>query len=71
MAERLLDLVSVATRLGVTRGDIARMVREGTLPHIALPNGEVRFDPGELSSWIESRRRPVKPALKGGPADGD
>ena len=66
MAESLLDLVSVATRLGVSRSDVARMVRDGSLPHIALPNGEIRFDRRVFEAWLNSRRRPEAPARKGG-----
>ncbi|MBM4038886.1 MAG: helix-turn-helix domain-containing protein [Planctomycetes bacterium] len=69
MADRLLDVVAVATRLGLTRGEIARLVREGTLPHIALPNGEIRFDAGEVAAWIDSRRRPAALAREGGPSN--
>jgi predicted DNA-binding transcriptional regulator AlpA len=54
----MLDTHQVADRLGVSSTTVRkwRMSGDGP-PWLKLPGGTVRYDPGTLAEWIESRRR--------------
>lgn len=54
----LLDADDAARLLAVTIRRVKALVRRGEIPHVTLPTGEVRFEPGELSRWLESCRQP-------------
>ena len=52
-AGRLLDMIPARAK---------RLARRGALPCVVLPDGEVRFLPADLESWVEEHRcLPVKP----------
>jgi hypothetical protein len=36
------------------RGRSLRLARAGKLPHIKLPDGEIRFDEAEINSFLQS-----------------
>ncbi len=64
------DLIApeeLAMGLRVARVTIYAWVRRGTIPHLKL-EGLVRFDPQEVQSWLESKRRAARKAPGGGPA---
>jgi predicted site-specific integrase-resolvase len=54
------DEVSEMLRLPVRR--LSRMARQGEIPAVILPDGEIRFDPDELRRWVQSCKRPSQPA---------
>jgi hypothetical protein len=53
----VLDVADAGRLLLLGPRRIRAMVRSGELPHIALPDGEVRFIEADLLAWIESRKR--------------
>lgn len=59
MSTALLDVLDAASVLNMSTRHVHNLVRAGQLPHVAFPNGEVRFDLDDLRQWIESRKRPV------------
>ena len=38
---------------------VRALARGGQLPHVVLPGGEIRFDPADLSRFVEAHKRPV------------
>lgn len=60
----LIDEIEAARLLGLTTRQVMRLVRRDELPHVELPNGEVRFTEGDLSAWVESRKRPAREATR-------
>ncbi len=50
---------ALATRLMLTPAQLRRLVRECDLPHVELPNGEVRFALADVDEWIREHRRPI------------
>jgi predicted DNA-binding transcriptional regulator AlpA len=57
MNATLLDLLDAGTMLALSTRQVRALVRSGKLPHVALPNGEVRFVGSDLRDWIESHKR--------------
>jgi Helix-turn-helix domain len=55
----LLTPAEVGAWLCLPERRVLRMTREGALPHVELPGGEIMFEPAALSDWIERHRRPV------------
>lgn len=37
---------------------ISRLARQGDIPSVMLPDGEVRFLEADLWAWVERHRRP-------------
>ena len=63
------DLISpeeLAAALKIARVTAYQWVRRGVIPHLKL-EGVVRFDPAEIESWLESKRRAARKAPGGGP----
>lgn len=56
---QLLTKHEAAEALRLTPGQVSRLAHRGELPSVILPNKEVRFDPADISAWIESRKSPV------------
>lgn len=46
-------------------GRSARMARKGLIPHLILPDGEIRFDPDVIEKWLAELAEPA-PAAAGG-----
>ena len=47
----------VATWLGLSRTDVAKMVSRGEIPFIKICEKEVRFNLAELRAWAEKNRQ--------------
>lgn len=56
----LMDIATVAERLGVTPRFVRRLVAERRIPHYKVGHF-VRFDRGEIDGWLSDRRREVRP----------
>ena len=56
----LVDIEAVADRLGVTVRHVRRLVSERRIPYVKVGH-LVRFDPVEISAWIDAARRPLLP----------
>ncbi|MDP9403504.1 MAG: helix-turn-helix domain-containing protein [Actinomycetota bacterium] len=52
----LLDLPTVAERLGVNQRHVRRLVAERRIPHVKWGR-LLRFDPDELDAWLDRARR--------------
>jgi excisionase family DNA binding protein len=52
---RLLDITTLATRLGVNARHIRRLVAERRIPYIKWGR-LIRFDPDEIAAWIDDNR---------------
>ncbi len=50
----LLTAKQAAERLGMSEAAVRRAQQRRSIPSVKLPTGGVRFDPVELSNWIES-----------------
>jgi hypothetical protein len=58
-ATTLLDANDAAGILLLSARRVRALVRNNQLPHVVLPDGEIRFDPTDLGAWIESHKRPA------------
>ena len=52
----LLDIESVARRLGVTERFVRRLVAERRIPYYKVGHF-VRFDPSEVEAWLYDQRK--------------
>ena len=59
----LLDADDAAKILLLSTRRVRTLVRDGQLPHVVLPGGEIRFDPVDITRFVESLKRP---AVNGG-----
>lgn len=55
----LLKHKQVDRLLQLPFGKTLSLAREGKIPHIVLPNGEIRFDDRDIEKLIEKGRRGV------------
>jgi excisionase family DNA binding protein len=56
---KLLTDGEAAELLRILRSRLVRMARDGIIPYVALPDGEIRFDPQDLADWIASHKQIV------------
>lgn len=54
---QLMDLQTVARRLGTTERHLRRLVAERRIPHVKV-GGLLRFDAREIDEWLDAHRRP-------------
>ena len=59
MQQTLLDANDAAGVLLLSARRVRTLAREGQLPHVVLPGGEIRFDQADLLQFVESHKRPV------------
>lgn len=43
------------SRLRYPAGRSLRLARKGLIPHVKLPDGEIRFDAGVVEQWLRER----------------
>lgn len=55
METELLRPIDLDSVLGYPPGRSARLARRGLIPHVALPDGEIRFDPAIIEPWLRER----------------
>ena len=58
MTGRLLTARAVADMLDVSPATVLRWTRQGDLPALRLPSGQVRYHPDELDAWCAERATP-------------
>ncbi len=58
MNEILLDGDEAAAQLRISRTKLTRLARRGEVPHVLLPDGEIRFRRDDLVVWVASYRQP-------------
>lgn len=63
----LLDALDAGRLLGLSTVRVNRLVRNGVLPHVVLPEGGVRFLECDLIEWVQRYRQPSNVE---GPTDG-
>lgn len=59
MTERLLTARQVADMLGVAPATVLRWTRQGALPAVRLPSGQIRYRAAELEEWLACRSVPA------------
>ena len=57
---QLLTMDELAETLGVTRRHIRRLVDERRVPFLRVGKF-IRFDPAEISKWLDTNRVPGRP----------
>jgi hypothetical protein len=57
----LWDELDARGYLGVSAVILNRLVKDSGLPHIALPNGDKRFQQNDLQRWVDNKRQPPQP----------
>lgn len=57
----LLDDVEAGALLRMPPSRLTRLARRGIVPHIALPDGELRFCAADLLAWAAQYRQPGQP----------
>ena len=53
MIERLLSDGEAAHLLGMIPSRLLRLSKQRAVPHIVLPDGEIRFRMSDLNTWIQ------------------
>jgi excisionase family DNA binding protein len=69
MPSSLLTARQVALILGLQPATVLRWVRDGKLPAIRLPSGQLRFTERDLDAWLAAHRanlRTSDPIIIGG-----
>jgi excisionase family DNA binding protein len=56
--EILLTDTEAARLLRILRTRLVRLARRGEVPHILLPDKEIRFRRSDLVAWVANYRRP-------------
>ena len=55
--KELLKHKQVGRLLQLPFGKALRLARKGKIPHIVLPNDEIRFDPKDIEELVERGRK--------------
>ena len=58
-ATQLLTDSAAADRIRMLRTRVVRLAKAGAVPHVALPDGEIRFDADDLDAWVAQHKRPT------------
>ena len=53
-AKTLIQPSELDRRLAYRHGRSARLARQGLIPHILLPDGQIRFDPEVIDEWLHN-----------------
>ena len=56
---QILSAGEAADRIRMLRSRVLRLARAGVVPHIALPDGEIRFDRDDLDAWVAKHKQPA------------
>jgi len=54
---RLLTGAEAARILRIPTGRLSRLTRAGRVPHVELPDRELRYDRDDLDKWIDENKR--------------
>jgi len=57
----LLSILELADRLGTGERHVRRLVQEKRVPYVKVGR-YVRFDPAEISDWLDETRHPRYPS---------
>jgi hypothetical protein len=61
----LLTAQDVGLWLALPTGTVARLARQGKIPCLTLPSGDLVFDPAELKEWLQTLRNAKADAPEG------
>ena len=53
---QLLSDDEAADRLSMLRARLVRLAKAGDVPHVILPDGELRFIESDLWDWVEKHK---------------
>jgi predicted DNA-binding transcriptional regulator AlpA len=59
-----LDVYDAAEMLLLSTRRVRLLVKQGQLPHVALPNGEIRFVEADLLTWIDAHKQSAQEAAQ-------
>ena len=62
MADELMTTYDLDELLRYPNGRSARLARKGQIPHVILPDGEIRFRPEAIRNWLNERETGVSTA---------
>jgi hypothetical protein len=54
---KLININETAHLLCLTKRQVKSFVRDNKIPHVVLPNGEVRFDEADLWAWSSALKK--------------
>jgi len=57
--EKLLTAGEIAGILQMPEARVARYAKAGTIPHLRLPGGEIRFLAADVRAWLDGQRQAV------------
>jgi excisionase family DNA binding protein len=55
---QLLTDSEASELLRLTPRQVLRLAKRGEIPAVHLPGGEIRFDPDDISRWVQAQKRP-------------
>jgi hypothetical protein len=61
--ESLPELVTIRDVAGWLRQPVrrvSRLARQGRIPHLKLPGGDLLFEPAALRNWLARQTQPVE-----------
>ena len=67
-ATRLLIDGDAARLLRMPLCRLRRLAKAGGIPHVLLPDDEIRFDPDDLREWVDSHKQPRAETAEVAPA---
>jgi excisionase family DNA binding protein len=69
VTDRLLTARAIADTLDVTPATVLRWTRQGDLPAVRLPSGQVRYPERRFEDWLAARTTPQGDVAKRPPHD--
>lgn len=64
MCNELLKPSQIDSLLRYPNGRSQRLARQGLIPHIELPDGEIRFEAAVIEKWLAERSQIPKEAAR-------
>jgi excisionase family DNA binding protein len=60
---KLFSVKAIASQLQVSNLTVYRWVKSGTIPHIRIGKGSIRFEEETIKEWISNKQIPVYNSL--------
>lgn len=64
-SKRLITPRELDRQLSYPQGRSVRLARTGQIPHVLLPDGEIRFSAIEIATWLQGRSKAAPEASEG------
>ena len=56
----ILNDVEASDYLRMPTPRVNRLAKKGVIPHVLLPDGELRYYQAELADWVQAHHRPAE-----------